>query len=239
MRRFSFGIIWSRGRRASILPDSTIASPRSMRLMVPVTSASPRSRKSCRICSRSASRTRCSTTCLVSWAKRRPNSTDSIGSSMYSSTSMSANLVQRFEVQDFLVRQLQAGFVRHDVPAAEGFEFAGVAIDAHADVDLAFIALFRGLRQRELERAEHDLLIDVFFARERINQQQNFATHALRLLKSTFGTSRALSSSASVNSNNAGPSLPSISNRSCRLPGHAGCPSRSCGSRCLASRRAA
>ena len=75
-----------------------------------------------------------------------------------------------FEMQDFLVRQLQAGFVRHHVPAAEGFEFAIVAIDAHANVDLAFIAFFGGLCQGELERPEDHFLIDVFFARKRINQ---------------------------------------------------------------------
>jgi hypothetical protein len=143
---------------------------------------------------------------------------------MYSSTSMSEICSLASKVQDFLVRQLQAGFVRHHVPAAEGFELAAVAVDAHADVDIAFIAFFRGLRQREFEGAEDDLFIDIFFARQRINQQQNFATHALRLLKSTFGTSRALSSSASVNSNNAAPSLPSISkpifspSGACRMP---------------------
>jgi hypothetical protein len=73
-------------------------------------------------------------------------------------------------MQDFLVRQLQAGFIGHHVPAAEGFEFARVAVDVHANVDLAFIAFFRGLRQGELERPEHHFLIDVFFARKRINQ---------------------------------------------------------------------
>ena len=50
------------------------------------------------------------------------------------------NLLLRFEQQDFRVRHLQAGLVRHDVPAAEGLVVAGVAIDRDADVDLAVVA---------------------------------------------------------------------------------------------------
>ena len=45
-RRFSFGIICSRGSSASRRPDSMMALPRSMRFTVPVTSSSPRDRKS-------------------------------------------------------------------------------------------------------------------------------------------------------------------------------------------------
>ena len=45
-RRFSFGIIWSRGSTASMRPDSMMALPRSMRLIVPVTRCSLRARKS-------------------------------------------------------------------------------------------------------------------------------------------------------------------------------------------------
>src|SRR5450830_203709 len=80
------------------------------------------------------------------------------------------DLFHRFEVQDFLVWQLQAGVVRHHVPAAEGFELARIAVDRHANVDFAFVTLFRGLGQGEFERAEDDILIDVFFARQRIYQ---------------------------------------------------------------------
>ena len=81
-RRFSFGIIWSRGSTASTRPDSMTALPRSMRLIVPVTSFSPRPRKSCRICSRSASRIFCRMTCFAVCAPMRPNSITSSGSSM-------------------------------------------------------------------------------------------------------------------------------------------------------------
>ena len=82
IRRFSFGIMCSRGSNASMRPDSTIALPRSMRFTVPVTSSSPRARKSLRICSRSASRMRCRMTCLAVCAPMRPNGTSSIRSSM-------------------------------------------------------------------------------------------------------------------------------------------------------------
>ena len=84
-RRFSFGTMFSRGSSASSRPDSTIALPRSMRLTVPVTSSSPRPRKSFRICSRSASRMRCRITCFAVCAPMRPKGTSSICSSMYSS----------------------------------------------------------------------------------------------------------------------------------------------------------
>src|SRR5271169_3183684 len=85
MRKFSLGIIWSRGSSASILPNSTMALPRSMRLMVPETRWSLRSIKSLKICSRSASRIFWKITCLAACASMRPKSTDSSGSSMNSS----------------------------------------------------------------------------------------------------------------------------------------------------------
>src|SRR5258706_137933 len=62
---------WSRGRSASTRPDSTMRLPRSARFTVPVTSDSPRSRKSFRICSRSASRIFCRITCLAACASTR------------------------------------------------------------------------------------------------------------------------------------------------------------------------
>ncbi len=71
-------------------PDSITALPRSMRFTVPVTSFSPRPRKSCRICSRSASRIFCRITCFAAWAPMRPNSIGSSGSSINSSSCMSA-----------------------------------------------------------------------------------------------------------------------------------------------------
>ena len=80
------------------------------------------------------------------------------------------NLFFCFEMQDLLIRQLQARFIRHHVPAAERFEFARFAVDRNADVYLTLIPFLRGLRQREFEGAEDDIFIDVFFARQRVNQ---------------------------------------------------------------------
>ena len=74
------------------------------------------------------------------------------------------------EMQDLLIRQLQARFIGHHVPAAERFEFARVAVDRNADVYFTLIPFLRGLRQREFEGAEDDIFIDVFFARQRVNQ---------------------------------------------------------------------
>jgi hypothetical protein len=73
-------------------------------------------------------------------------------------------------VQDFLVWQLQAGLVRHHVPAAEGFELTRLAVDRNADVDFTLIAFLRGLRQREFQCAENDIFIDVLFTRQRVYQ---------------------------------------------------------------------
>jgi hypothetical protein len=74
------------------------------------------------------------------------------------------NLLLGFEQQDFLVGQLQTGLVGHDVPAAEGLVDAGVAVDRHADVHVAFVQLLGGLRQRGLDGAEHHVALDVLFA---------------------------------------------------------------------------
>ena len=86
-RRFSFGIVWSRGKSASMRPDSMITLPRSIRLIVPVTSNSSRSRKSLNTCSRSASRIFCRMTCFAVCAPMRPKSTGSSGSSIMSPSS--------------------------------------------------------------------------------------------------------------------------------------------------------
>ena len=80
------------------------------------------------------------------------------------------DLLLGFEVQDLLIRQLQARLVRHHVPAAEGFELTRLAVDRNANIDFTFIAFLRGLRQREFQRAEYDIFIDVFFTRQRVYQ---------------------------------------------------------------------
>ncbi|MPN07889.1 hypothetical protein SDC9_155161 [bioreactor metagenome] len=88
LRRFSLGIISPRRRRPSTRPDSTMMSPLSMRLTVPVKIFSPRLMKSFSSISRSASRIFCRMTCLAAIAPIRPIGTDSTSSSMYSPTEM-------------------------------------------------------------------------------------------------------------------------------------------------------
>ena len=87
------GIVQQAGDRNNVLVDLGKVEallPRSMRFTVPVTSSSPRDRKSLRICSRSASRMRCRITCFAVCAPMRPNSTFGIGCSITSSTLASA-----------------------------------------------------------------------------------------------------------------------------------------------------
>ncbi len=92
------------------------------------------------------------------------------------------DLLLGFEQQDFLFGQLQAGLVRHHVPAAEGFVVAAVAVDRDADVHVAFVQLLGGLRQGRLHRAENHVTLDVLLARDRFDQHQQFAIHFTTLL---------------------------------------------------------
>ena len=146
-RSISFGISWSRGITPSMRPDSTMTLPRSMRLTVPVSRLSSRSRKSLRICSRSASRIFCRITCFAACAPMRPNSTGSSGSSM-TSPSFSVGPRSAGVGDRDLVRGLLVLLVGHDRPAAERFVVAGLAVDRHAHVDLVLEALLRRRRER-------------------------------------------------------------------------------------------
>jgi len=76
-----------------------------------------------------------------------------------------------------LVRRLLVLLVGHDGPAAEGRIVAGLAVDLHADIDLVLEALLGRRGERHLQRQEHRVLGDVLLARQRIDQQQDFATH--------------------------------------------------------------
>src|SRR5690606_30526912 len=94
---------------------------------------------------------------------------------------------------------LQACLVGHDQPAAEAFVLAGLAVDGHADVHVFLEPLFHGRGQRAFESAEHHIALNVFFTRQGVDQQQNFATHRFLPLKSRTGSSRALSTSSKEN----------------------------------------
>src|SRR5205814_5957724 len=142
------------------------------------------------------------------------------------------DLLERLEVQDLGIGQLQAGLIGHHMPAAEGLIVAGFTIDGDTDVDLATMQLLRRRRQRSLDRTEHDLPIDALLARDGVHQHQQFAIHCFRPptstsacgsllagasggganrrpLKSTTGTSRASRTSSSEKSNACSP-LPSL-----------------------------
>ena len=88
--------------------------------------------------------------------------------------------------QLFGLRVLQPGVVRHHQPAAEGFVISAVPVDGHANVDLALVQLFGGLRQSQFHRAQHHVALDVLLARNGINQHQQFAIHATTLLFFTW-----------------------------------------------------
>jgi hypothetical protein len=67
--------------------------------------------------------------------------------------------------------------VGHHQPAAEGLVVAGVAVDRHADVDLAALQLLGGLRQCRLDGTEHDVTLDRLLARDGVHQHEHFAIH--------------------------------------------------------------
>jgi hypothetical protein len=87
------------------------------------------------------------------------------------------NLLQRFEVQDFGVGQLQTGLVRHHVPAAEGFVLAAVAVDRHTHVDLAAVQLLRGRCKRGFDGREHHLEVNTLLTRDGVYKIKQIAVH--------------------------------------------------------------
>ena len=107
----------------------------------------------------------------------------------------------------FSVRVLQAGFIGHHQPTAEGFVHATVAVHGHTDVHIAGVQFFGGLGQRRLHSTKHQIALDIFLARDGVYQHEHFAIHdqlllfsaGLRPLKSTIGASRASRNSLKVN----------------------------------------
>ena len=90
--------MWRCEMKASALPPrSRYTFPRSMRLTMPLTSSPSRSWKASTTWALSASRTRCTITCLAVCAAIRPNSTLSIGSSMKPPTSTSGSSLRASE----------------------------------------------------------------------------------------------------------------------------------------------
>ena len=108
------------------------------------------------------------------------------------------DLVLGLGQQDLVALGIRPVVFGHDLPAAEGLVLAGFAVDRHAHVDLVLEALLGRRGERQLQRDEHDVLGHVLFARQRVDQQQQFAAH-VSLQHYSFGTSRARSRSASSN----------------------------------------
>jgi hypothetical protein len=150
-------------------------SPLSMRLTVPTKILSPRDMKSLSSISRSASRIFCRMTCLAAMAPMRPIGTDSTGSSMYSSTSMSGICSWASNSRISCIGQLQAGLVGHHVPAPEGLVVAGVAVHRHADVHLALVELLGRLGQRQPRRHANTTSRSTFFSREMASTNINIS----------------------------------------------------------------
>ncbi len=75
------------------------------------------------------------------------------------------NLFLGFEEQDLGVGDLQTGLVGDDVPAAEGVVVAGLAIDGHADIDLAAVQLL-GRRASAASTAPNTTSRSTLFSRE-------------------------------------------------------------------------
>ena len=95
-----------------------------------------------------------------------------------------------------LMRGLLVLFVGHDGPAPERLVVAGLAIDRDTRVDIVGILLLGRRRERGLERLEYDLLGHVLLARQRVDEEQQFAVHRA-FLHSIFGINLALSILAS------------------------------------------
>jgi hypothetical protein len=110
-------------------------------------------------------------------APMRPIGSDSMPSSMYSPSSDVGDALLGVHQQFFGVGVLQAGFVGHHQPAAEGLVVAAVAVDGHADVHLALVQLLGGLGQGGFDGAENHVAFDVLLARDGIHQHQQFAIH--------------------------------------------------------------
>ncbi len=69
--------------------------------------------------------------------------------------------------------------VGNHLPAAEGLVVAGLAVDRDAHVGLVVDALLGCRGKRQFQRTEDDVLGNVLFAGQCIDQQQQFTAHGL------------------------------------------------------------
>ena len=90
-----------------------------------------------------------------------------------------------------LVRRFLVLLVGHNGPAAKRLVIAGLAIDRHSRVDVLREALLGCGCERRLQRREDDVLGDVLFARQRVDEQQQLAIHPV-LLRFSIGSGHGL-----------------------------------------------
>jgi hypothetical protein len=81
--------------------------------------------------------------------------------------------------QVLLVHDHFLDLVGHDKPTAEGAVVASLAVDRDAHVYVFLEALLGGRGEGHLECGEHDFALDILLARQRIDHQQDVATHLL------------------------------------------------------------
>ena len=79
--------------------------------------------------------------------------------------------------QGNLLRRDLVIIVGNDLPAPERLVFAGLAVDLNAHIHVIFETLLRSRSQGKLKRAENNVLLDILFARQRINKHQQLAAH--------------------------------------------------------------
>lgn len=95
------------------------------------------------------------------------------------------DVVARLKIREFVMNVgehfLTIGFLKalligHDEPAAHGGEFARGAVDAHENVGIftGEAGALHGARERNFEDAEDDVLFDVLFAGEHVDELEHF-----------------------------------------------------------------
>src|SRR5256885_1392936 len=157
----------SAGGSASRRPDSMIALPRSMRFTVPVTSSSPRDRKSFRICSRSASRMRCRIACFAVGAPMRPNSTFGSRSSMTSSTLASALPLSCASSTESICARFHSGVSSGSTFQRRKVSYAPVFLSTATRTSMSSVYFFLVAEASAISSAPKTMSRGTFFSRAR------------------------------------------------------------------------
>ena len=87
------------------------------------------------------------------------------------------NAIKRIRQHLFGIGVLQPSRVWHHKPATKGFVLAVFAVNGHADIHLAALEFFGGLRQRSFHRTKDHVEFDSLLAGDRLHEHQHFAIH--------------------------------------------------------------